>query len=130
MALVIGIGKTRSGGATATVPLSALEQDGVPPAQGDSVSFSVDGTVQSVSGDNATLKIDAVDGQPVKASGGNAGAPPDAEESAEGEAPGGPPATPEEEAAEGESSSGPPSTMSSVTKALGRKLRKGAQGRP
>ena len=50
---------------TCTIPIDSLEQDGTPPEQGDSVSFSVDGTVQSIDGDNATIKITAVNGEPV-----------------------------------------------------------------
>ena len=53
------------GGVTVTVPLDLLSQDGVPPGQGDQVQAQIDATVQSVSGKNATLSIDAIDGQPV-----------------------------------------------------------------
>ena len=54
-----------SGGVTVTVPLDLLSQDGVPPGQGDQVQAQIDATVKSVSGKNATLSIDAIDGQPV-----------------------------------------------------------------
>ena len=37
----------------------------MPPQANDSVSFSVDGTVQSADDENATVKIEAVNGQPV-----------------------------------------------------------------
>ena len=68
-------------GFTVQIPLDLLSEDGVPPAQGDSVSFSVDGTVQSVDAENGTIKIDAVNGQPVDESSAqeateDAGAPP------------------------------------------------------
>lgn len=53
------------GGVTVTIPLDLLAQDGVPPGQGDQVQAQIDATVKSVSGSNATLSIDAIDGQPV-----------------------------------------------------------------
>ena len=53
------------GSYTATIPVDSLEQDGTPPEEGDSVSFSVDGTVQSIDGDDATVKIESVNGEPV-----------------------------------------------------------------
>jgi hypothetical protein len=67
-----------SGGVTVTVPLDLLSQDGVPPGQGDQVQAQIDATVKSVDGSNATLSIDAIDGQPVgqpDISGGAGGAP-------------------------------------------------------
>lgn len=54
-----------SGGVTVTIPLDLLGQDGVPPSQGDQVQAQIDATVKSVDGKNATLSIDAIDGQPV-----------------------------------------------------------------
>ena len=57
--------ESSSGGVTVTVPLDLLSQDGVPPGQGDQVQAQIDATVKSVSGKNATLLIDAIDGQPV-----------------------------------------------------------------
>jgi hypothetical protein len=51
MAAIIGISASpKAGGYTCKVPLDALEQDGVPPEQGDQVDYSVAGTVQSVTG--------------------------------------------------------------------------------
>jgi hypothetical protein len=47
------------------LPVNSLEEGGTPPEEGDSVDFSVKGTVQSVSGNNATVKIDSVNGEPV-----------------------------------------------------------------
>jgi hypothetical protein len=93
MAALIGVSvKPGAGGAggdneaaeyVCTVPLDLLSEDGVPPAQGDKVSYSVDGTVQSVSGDNADVKIDAVNGQPVEGSAGEEAGESPAEETAE-----------------------------------------------
>jgi hypothetical protein len=62
----IAIGISPSTGAyTAKVPVNSLAESGVPPEEGDKVQFSVEGTVQSVSGSNATLSIDSVNGEPV-----------------------------------------------------------------
>lgn len=63
--IAIGISPKAGGGATTTVPVNALAEDGVPPEEGDSVSFSVQGKVQSVSGGNATVSIDSINGEPV-----------------------------------------------------------------
>lgn len=69
MAALIGVTtQPKAGGGSdyiCKVPLDLLSEDGVPPAEGDSVSYSVDGTVQSVSGAIADVKIDAVNGEPV-----------------------------------------------------------------
>jgi hypothetical protein len=70
MAAIIGV-SVKPGASTATIPIDLLSQDGVPPEQGDSVSFSVDATVKSVSGDNATVSIQAVNGEPVNGGGGD-----------------------------------------------------------
>lgn len=102
MAALIGISvkpKGAGGGYTCKVPLDALEQGGVPPEQGDSVSYQVEGTVQSVTDTDATVKIDSINGEPVEE-------------------------TPEEEAAEGE----PPETEGESTADMGARLRKGAAG--
>jgi hypothetical protein len=62
----IAIGISPSTGAyTAKVPVNSLEESGVPPEEGDKVQFSVEATVQSVSGGTATLEIDSVNGEPV-----------------------------------------------------------------
>lgn len=71
--IAIGIGKTPQGNPTATVPVDALSEDGVPPEENDKVSFSVEGTVQSVSGQNATISIDSINGEPVGEGGGESG---------------------------------------------------------
>jgi hypothetical protein len=62
--IAIGVSPT-SGSYTAKVPVNSLGESGVPPEEGDKVQFSVDATVQSVSGGSATLSIDAVNGEPV-----------------------------------------------------------------
>ena len=86
MAALVGVTvKPAAGGYTCKVPLDIISEDGVPPEQGDSVSYQVDGTVQSVDAEDATIKIEAVNGQPVNESaadeasedaGGPPGAPP------------------------------------------------------
>ena len=76
MAALIGVStQPKAGGGSdyvCKVPLDLLSEDGVPPAEGDSVSYSVDGTVQSVDGSGASVKIDAVNGQPVSDAAGAA----------------------------------------------------------
>lgn len=112
MAALISVSKPPgSTGYTCKVPLDLLSQDGVPPEQGDSVSYSVDGTVESVDAEDATVKITSVNGEPVDESAAaegteDQGAPPP---------PGGPPVA----------GGGGPSTA-----AMGAALRAGAKGRP
>ena len=67
MAALIGVSvKPKStGGYTCKVPLDLVSEDGTPPAEGDTLSYQVDGTVQSVDAEDATVKITAVNGQPV-----------------------------------------------------------------
>lgn len=67
--VAIGIAPDKSGSYTCRLPLSALMEGGVPPEEGDSVQFSVDGTVQSVQGDTAVVKIESVNGEPVSEEG-------------------------------------------------------------
>jgi hypothetical protein len=120
MAALIGISvKPKNGGATATVPVNSLAQDGVPPEEGDKISAQIEGTVKSVDGNEATVSIDSINGEPV------------AEEAGE---------SPEEEASEGEGNNTPgggaggggPTAPASraATAGLGAALRKGARGRP
>jgi hypothetical protein len=92
MAALIGISlKPKDGdeSASATVPLDLLGQDGVPPEEGDEVSFSVKGTVKSIDpdGETASVDIESIDGQPVSESSAQ-----EAGEGEPGEGPGGPPA--------------------------------------
>jgi hypothetical protein len=54
----------------ATVPIDSLSADGTPPSVGDKVNFSVEGVVKGLSGGNAEITINSVDGEAV---GGNAG---------------------------------------------------------
>lgn len=61
------------------IPVVELAQDdgsgqSTPPSQGDTVTIEVEGTVQSVDGDTASIKITKVNGQDV----------PDAEDQADG----------------------------------------------
>src|SRR5258705_10951769 len=100
----VSIKPTAGGGYTCKVPLDLLSEDGTPPAQGDSLSYSVDGTVQSVDAEDATVKITGVNGQPV------------------GEAAGNEPA--EDQGAGGGASAGP------STADMGAALRKSARGQP
>jgi hypothetical protein len=89
MAALIGINVKKdqgSGGYTCKVPLDLLSEDGVPPAQGDSVSYQVDGSVASVTGDAAEISIEAINGQPV--SDAAAAEPPAASDGAAPPAPG------------------------------------------
>jgi hypothetical protein len=60
-----GGGDGDEGGYTVKVPLDLLSEDGVPPQAGDAVSFSCDGTVQSADDENAMVKLESVNGQPV-----------------------------------------------------------------
>ena len=88
MAALIGAVKSADPGAdpktsgfTVQIPLDLLSEDGVPPQANDAVSFSVDGTVESADDENATVKIEAVNGQPVDESSAqeaseDSGAPP------------------------------------------------------
>src|SRR5882762_6631799 len=64
--IAIGISKKPgSGSYTCDVPVASLAEGGVPPEEGDSVSYSVEGKVQSVSGNTATISIDSINGEPV-----------------------------------------------------------------
>jgi hypothetical protein len=120
------------------VPISAISEGGVPPEEGDTVQYSVEGKVESVTGNTATVSIDTINGEPI------------GEESEE---------SPEEEGAEPETgtppggggagggtpvaANGPASpglglgrakiggTLPGETlKGMGARLRKGARGRP
>ena len=63
--IAIGVSPKAGGGFTADVPVNALAEDGVPPEEGDQVSFSCEGKIQSVSGSSATVSIDSINGEPV-----------------------------------------------------------------
>jgi hypothetical protein len=131
----IAIGISPSTGAyTAKVPVNSLAESGVPPEEGDKVQFSVEGTVQSVSGSNATLSIDSVNGEPVSEEASETPSEEQGEEGQAGATPGaggGPGTTP---AAAGGPIMGPGMGMTSPRRgtnpglaALGAKLRRGAK---
>jgi hypothetical protein len=137
--IAIGISPKAGGGYTCKVPISAISEGGVPPEEGDTVQYSVEGKVESVTGNTATVSIDTINGEPI------------GEESEE---------SPEEEGAEPETgtppggggagggrtpvaANGPASpglglgrakiggTLPGETlKGMGARLRKGARGRP
>jgi len=85
--IAIGISPKAGGGYSADVPVNALQEDGVPPEEGDKVSFSVDATVKSVSGGTATLDIDAINGEPVSEEAAESPEEESQEEGQEGAAP-------------------------------------------
>jgi len=113
MAALIGVSVSPKGGYTCKVPLDLLSEDGTPPAQGDQVSYSVDGTVQSTDAEDATVKITAVNGQPVAES--------PADEASEDQGP------PQPGGQTPVAASGP---ISPATAALGAALRKRSKGQP
>lgn len=47
------------------VPAETVSEEGVPPEEGDEVSFTVDGTVKHVEGNEIYVKISKVNGQDV-----------------------------------------------------------------
>jgi hypothetical protein len=75
MAALIGVSIKPTAGSdyTCKVPVDLLAEDGVPPEKGDTVSYSVDGTVQAVDASTATIKLDAINGQPISSDSGTEG---------------------------------------------------------
>src|SRR4029077_2749612 len=63
--IAIGISPKAGGGYTCKVPISAISEGGVPPEEGDTVQYSVEGKVQSVTGNTATVSIDTINGEPI-----------------------------------------------------------------
>lgn len=138
--IAIGINKKPGGGYTSDVPVASLSEDGVAPEQGDSVSFSVEGKVQSVSGNTATVSIDSINGEPVAEEGAESPEEEGAEPESGNEPPGG--GTPVAAsglgagAGAGGGLAGPPGLTPQRRKnmagiaAMGAKLRAGAKGRP
>jgi hypothetical protein len=139
--IAIGISPKAGGGYTCKVPLAALSEGGVPPEEGDSVSYSVEGKVQSVTGNTATVSIDSINGEPVEEEGSES----PEEEGAEPETGAGGPPTPgggnpgpnnPGPNNPGPGLAGPPGLTPQRRKnmagiaALGAKLRAGAKGRP
>lgn len=113
--LAIGISKGPSG-YTCKVPINSLSESGVPPEEGDTVQYSVEGTVQSVSGSDATVKIDSINGEPVSEEASESPQEEATEEQGEGPASGGP------------SGAGGPGLED--LRAMGARLRKAARGKP
>ena len=91
--IAIGVKPSPTGDATATVPVNSLSEDGVPPEEGDKIQCSVEGTVQSISGPNATISIDSINGEPVGEGAGSESPEEEAGEE-EGQGAGGSPPTP------------------------------------
>lgn len=134
MAAIIGVSASPSS-STATIPIDLLAQDGVPPEEGDQVSFSVDASVKSVSGSNATVSITAVNGEPVSGGDDDSAGPDDEDQGDQG----GPPQPGGQ--AGGMSGAGGrggpmpkgiplPGALSPSTLALGAALKKKAKGQP
>jgi hypothetical protein len=135
--IAIGISPKAGGGYTCKVPVAALAEGGVPPEEGDTVQYSVEGKVQSVSGNTATVSIDSINGEPV----GEEGAESPEEEGAEPETGGGGPpnpgggGTPVAASGPGLGLAGPPGLTPQRRKnmagiaAMGKRLRQGAKGR-
>jgi hypothetical protein len=63
--IAIGISPKAGGEYTCKVPISAISEGGVPPEEGDTVQYSVEGKVQSVTGNTATVSIDTINGEPI-----------------------------------------------------------------
>jgi hypothetical protein len=135
--IAIGINKKPGGGYTSDVPVASLSEDGVPPEQGDSVNFSVEGKVQSVSGNTATVSIDSINGEPVAEEGAESPEEEGAEPETGNEPPeGGTPVAASGLGGAGGGLAGPPGLTPGRRKnmagiaAMGAKLRAGAKGRP
>ena len=135
MAALVGVKPTSSGSYTAKIPLDLLAQDGVPPEQGDTVSFSVDATVSSVDAEDATVKITSVNGEPVAESAADETAEDQGDQGAQGPPqPGGqtPVAASKGVALPGAAGVAPGvrGPLSPATLALGAALKKKARGQP
>jgi hypothetical protein len=133
--IAIGISPS-TGGYTAKVPVNSLEESGVPPEEGDKVQFSVEATVQSVSGGTATLEIDSVNGEPVSEEASETPEEEQGEEGQQGATPGagGGPSGTQSGASPGPGMGlggglpRPKRTAIPGLAALGNKLRRGARG--
>jgi hypothetical protein len=66
--IAIGVPKEKPSTPTLTLPLDALSSDGEEPTKGDEVEHSFKGTIASIKGDMATIRVTALDGQPVEGS--------------------------------------------------------------
>jgi hypothetical protein len=129
MAALIGVAATKGGGYICKVPLDLLAQDGVPPEQGDDVSYSVEGTVKSVDAEDATVSITSVNGEPVAESPSDEAAEDDTGEGNPGN-PGGSTGGPPPPPPAGGAAIGKVGPISPGTAALGAALRKRAKGKP
>jgi hypothetical protein len=70
--LVIGVGEPKEEkGVTIKLPLASLSVDGVEPSEGDGVDISISGQITGISGDEATVELMEIDGQPVAESEGS-----------------------------------------------------------
>jgi hypothetical protein len=136
--IAIGISPKPGGGGTYTaqVPVNSLAESGVAPEPGDSVQYSVEGTVKSVSGGTATVSIDSVNGEPVSE---EASETPEEEQGEEGQAGATPGAGGGPSGTQSGASPGPgmglggglpraKKTAIPGLAALGNKLRRGARG--
>jgi hypothetical protein len=65
-AIIAVLGKEKPVAPIMTLPADALETDGVAPEKGDEVEHSFRGTVTKVTGDMVTVKLTALDGQPIE----------------------------------------------------------------
>jgi len=129
--IAIGVPKEKPSAPTLTLPVDALSTDGAEPEKGDEVEHSFKGTISAIKGDMATIRVTALDGQPV-------------EGSPEEEATESPEEEQGEEGQEGSSNPGPAvpagivppaeakarAKSKAATAALGAGLRKRARGRP
>src|SRR5215831_5472688 len=126
--IAIGVPKEKPSAPTLTLPVDALSTDGAEPEKGDEVEHSFKGTISAIKGDMATIRVTALDGQPVEGS-------PEEEATESPE---------EEQGEEGSSNPGPAlpagivppaeakarAKSKAATAALGAGLRKRARGRP
>jgi hypothetical protein len=89
--IAIGVPKEKPAKPTMSLPLDALSTDGAEPEVGDEVEHSIRGTISTIKGDMATIKLTALDGQPIEgAPEEEAGESPEEEQSEESEGEGEP----------------------------------------
>jgi hypothetical protein len=67
-AIIAVLGKEKPVAPTMTLPVDALSQDGAEPEKGDEIEHSIRGTIASIKGDMATIKLTALDGKPIEGS--------------------------------------------------------------
>jgi hypothetical protein len=83
--IAIGVPKEKPAKPTMSLPLDALSTDGAEPEVGDQVEHSIKGTISAIKGDMATIKLTALDGQPIEgAPEEEAGESPEEEQTEEG----------------------------------------------